>query len=59
MFARTTKAITGALVLTGVSLAITAGAYSAPRQTPAPAEWMDRAANGSDYRGNAGNTNGF
>jgi hypothetical protein len=60
MFVKTTKAIVGALVLTSVSFAITASAYSAPRHTPPHTyQWMDRAANGSDYRGGAGNTNGF
>ena len=34
MFAKTTKAIIGALVLTSVSFAATASAYSAPRQAP-------------------------
>ena len=34
MFANTTKAIIGALVLTSVSFAVTASAYSAPRQAP-------------------------
>jgi hypothetical protein len=34
MFAKTTKAIVGALVLTSVSFAVTASAYSAPRQAP-------------------------
>jgi hypothetical protein len=59
MFAKTTKTIVGALVLTSVSFAITAGAYSAPRHTPPQAQqWMDRAANGADYRGSAGDTNG-
>jgi len=47
MFAKTTKAIVGALVLTSVSFAVTAGAYSAPRQAPSAAElaWMNRASN--------------
>jgi hypothetical protein len=34
MFAKTTKAIIGALVLTSVSFAVTASAYSAPRRAP-------------------------
>jgi hypothetical protein len=53
MFANTTKAIIGALVLTSVSFAVTASAYSAPRQAPSQAAeaWMDRASNP--------NTNGF
>ena len=34
MFANTTKAIIGALVLTSVSFAVTARAYSTPRQAP-------------------------
>jgi hypothetical protein len=60
MFAKTTKAIVGALMLTSVSFAVTASAYSAPRHAPPQAQqWIDRAANGADYRGNAGNTNGF
>jgi hypothetical protein len=60
MFAKTTKAIIGALVLTSVSFAATASAYSAPRHAPPQAQqWMDRAANGSDYRGSPGDTNGF
>ena len=60
MFGKTTKAIVGVLVLTNVSFAITASAYSAPRHTPPQNyRWMDRAANGSDYRGSAGDTNGF
>ena len=47
MFANTTKAIIGALVLTSVSFAVTASAYSAPRQAPTQAEqaWMNRASN--------------
>jgi len=50
MFAKTTKALIGALVLTSVSFVMTAGAYSAPRQapqTPSQAEqaWMNRASN--------------
>jgi hypothetical protein len=51
MFAKTTKAIVGALVLTSVSFAATASAYSAPRQAPsqAPSQaeqaWMNRASN--------------
>jgi hypothetical protein len=60
MFAKTTKAIIGALVLTSVSFAVTASAYSAPRHAPPQAQqWTDRASNPSDYRDNAGNTNGF
>jgi hypothetical protein len=53
MFAKTTKAIIGALVLSSVSFAATAGAYAAPRQPPTQAEqdWMNRASNP--------NTNGF
>ena len=52
MFAKTTKAIIGALVLTSVSFAVTAGAYAAPRQAPAAEQaWMNRASNS--------NTNGF
>jgi hypothetical protein len=34
MFAKTTKVMIGALVLTSVSLAVTASAYSRPRQAP-------------------------
>jgi hypothetical protein len=34
MFAKITKTVIGALVLTSVSFAVTASAYSAPRQTP-------------------------
>ena len=34
MFTNTTKAIIGALVLTSVSFAVTASAYSTPRQAP-------------------------
>ena len=34
MFAKTTKAIISALVLTSVSFALTGSAYSTPRQTP-------------------------
>ena len=34
MFANITKAMIGALVLTSVSFAVTASAYSAPRQAP-------------------------
>ena len=34
MFAKTTKAIIGALVLTSVSFALTASAYSAPPRPP-------------------------
>jgi hypothetical protein len=47
MFAKTTKAIIGALVLTSVSFAVTAGAYAAPRPAPTEAEqaWMNRASN--------------
>ena len=52
MFAKTTKAIVGALVLTSVSFAMSAGAYSATRQSPpqqAPGQaeqaWMNRASN--------------
>ena len=47
MFAKTTKAIIGALVLTSVSFAVTASAYSAPWQPPTQAEraWMNRASN--------------
>ena len=50
MFAKTTKAIISALVLTSVSFVMTASAYSAPRQapqTPSQAEqaWMNRASN--------------
>jgi hypothetical protein len=47
MFAKTTKAIIGALVLASVSFALTANAYSAPRQAPSEAEqaWMNRASN--------------
>ena len=50
MFAKTTKAIIGALVLTSVSFAMTAGAYSATRQAPqarsqAEQAWMNRASN--------------
>jgi Spy/CpxP family protein refolding chaperone len=37
MFAKTTKAIVGALVLTSVSFAVTASAYSAPRWAPSQA----------------------
>jgi hypothetical protein len=60
MFAKTTKAIVGALLLTSVSFAITASAYSAPRHTPPQAQhWMDRAATGADSRGSPGDTNGF
>jgi hypothetical protein len=60
MFAKTTKAIIGALVLTSVSFTITANANSAARHAPPQAQqWMDRAANGADYRGSAGDTNGF
>jgi hypothetical protein len=57
MFAKTTKAIIGALVLTSVSFAVTASAYSAPRHAPPQAlsqaeeAWMNRASNP--------NTNGF
>jgi hypothetical protein len=53
MFTKTTKAIIGALVLTSVSFAATAGAYSAPRQplTQAEQDWMNRASNP--------NTNGY
>jgi Spy/CpxP family protein refolding chaperone len=53
MFAKTTKAIIGALVLTSVSFAATASAYSAPRQPPTQAQqdWMNRASNP--------NTNGY
>jgi hypothetical protein len=47
MFAKITKAIIGALVLTSVSFAVAASAYSAPRQAPSEAEraWMNRASN--------------
>ena len=53
MFTNTTKAIIGALVLTSVSFAATASAYSAPQQAPSQAEqaWMNRASNS--------NTNGY
>ena len=34
MFAKITKAMIGTLVLTSVSFAVTASAYSAPRQAP-------------------------
>jgi hypothetical protein len=34
MFAKITKTVIGALVLTSVSFAVTASAYSAPRQAP-------------------------
>jgi hypothetical protein len=63
MFAKTTKAVVAALVLTGVSFALTVGAYSAPRYAPsqyAPSQyvpsqaeqaWMNRASNP--------NTNGY
>ena len=53
MFTNTTKAIIGALVLTSVSFAVTASAYSAPQQAPSQAEqaWMNRASNP--------NTNGY
>ena len=34
MFAKTTKAIIGALVFMSVSFAVTASAYSTPRQAP-------------------------
>jgi hypothetical protein len=34
MFAKTTKAIIGSLMLTSVSFAVTTSAYSAPRQPP-------------------------
>ena len=47
MFEKTTKAIVAALVLTSVSFAATASAYSAPQQAPSQAEqaWMNRASN--------------
>jgi hypothetical protein len=47
MFAKTTKAVIGALALTSVSFALTGNAYSAPRQAPSAAEqaWMNRASN--------------
>jgi|GraSoiStandDraft_60_1057301.scaffolds.fasta_scaffold467372_1 hypothetical protein len=34
MFAKITKTVIGALVLTSVSFAVTASAYSTPRQAP-------------------------
>jgi len=40
MFAKTTKAIIGSLMLTSVSFAVTTSAYSAPRQ--APSQTKDR-----------------
>jgi hypothetical protein len=40
MFAKIAKTIIGALVLTSVSFAVTASAYSAPRQ--APSQTKDR-----------------
>ena len=49
MFAKTTKAIIGALVLTSISFAVTASAYSAPRQ--APSQTKDRH-NPTDTNGN-------
>jgi len=53
MFEKTTKAIVAALVLTSVSFAAAARAYSAPQQAPSQAEqaWMNRASNP--------NTNGY
>jgi Spy/CpxP family protein refolding chaperone len=47
MFAKTTTAIVAALVLTSVSLAVTATAYAAPVKAPTQAEqaWMNRASN--------------
>jgi hypothetical protein len=47
MFAKTTKAIVAALVLTSVSFAATAPAYSAPTNARTQAEqaWMNRASN--------------
>jgi hypothetical protein len=40
MFAKSTKAIIGSLMLTSVSFAVTTSAYSAPRQ--APSQTKDR-----------------
>jgi hypothetical protein len=40
MFAKTTKAIIGSLMLTSVSFGVTTSAYSAPRQ--APSQTKDR-----------------
>jgi hypothetical protein len=67
MFAKTTKAIIGALVLTNFSFAVAASAYSAPAHVRSQAEQrMNRAWNPAptrndtpDYRGSAGDTNGF
>ena len=60
MFAKITKTVISAFVLTSVSFAVSVSAYSAPRHAPPQAQqWMDRASNGSDYRGSPGDTNGF
>jgi hypothetical protein len=54
MFAKTTKAIVGALVLTSVSFALTASAYSVPRQAPSQTgeSYMKERHNPTDTNGN-------
>jgi len=67
MFTKIMKTVIGALVLTSVSLAVTASAYSAPAHVRSQAEQrMNRAWNPTPprndtpyYCGQACNTNGF
>ena len=54
MFAKTMKAIIGALVLTSISFAVTASAYSPPRQAPSQTDesYMKERHNPTDTNGN-------
>jgi hypothetical protein len=57
MFAKTTKALVAALVLTGVSLSLVSNASARPtyNQWPGEQNYMDRASEGGHH---TGDTNG-
>jgi len=54
MFANSTKTLVAALVLTSVSFAVTASAYSLPRQAPSQTDesYMKERHNPTDTNGN-------